>query len=104
MKYLTTLTLILLSLTLNAKTNEQVETKYSYKGYPYKMLIARSDSIKILFTEKQDRVNCAVQFEQGNIIHKTSYSDVKKLDFNNQPLVSCLPRHQAKAWLKDTFE
>ncbi|GAA6186474.1 MULTISPECIES: hypothetical protein [Alteromonadaceae] len=104
MKNLILITLVLLSLNLNAKNSEQLETKYSNQGYPYKMLIDRSDSIKILFTEKSESVRCAVRFNQGDIEQQTTYLDVNKTDFKKQPLVSCLPRFQAKAWLKRTFE
>ncbi|GAB2683786.1 hypothetical protein Q4574_08215 [Aliiglaciecola sp. 3_MG-2023] len=104
MQYITALTIFLLSFTLNATTNDKFETKYSYQGYPYKILIDRSDSIKILFTEKKATINCAVEFNHGESVRKTAYLEVEKADFDNEPLASCLPRHTAKAWLKDTFE
>ncbi|GAC14119.1 hypothetical protein [Aliiglaciecola lipolytica] len=100
---LATYSLLLLSLNLNATTSENVEIKYSNQGYPYKLLINRADTIKILFTEDTQSVNCAVEFKRGKISEKSVYVEVDTKDFESQPLASCLPRKQAKLWLKQTF-
>jgi len=77
---------------------------FSKEGFPYKLLITRADSIKILFIEKEEGIECRTRV----IDHQNEYVSekvlVSKKQFNDKPLASCLSRDKAKELLADTFK
>lgn len=81
---------------------EQVKI-YSAEGYPYKLLINRTNTVKIYYHEDGEAVNCRTEIQWGKAQVKTSAMQVSSKKFASKPLLSCLPREQAKAVLASTF-
>lgn len=103
MKYIY-LTIILSLHLLGAETAiAQNNTLFSSQGYPYKQLISRSDSVKIIYSENQQLVQCRVAITIDNDIHKSKALDVNKNRFQKAPLASCLGREDAKNFLAKSF-
>ncbi|WJG07989.1 hypothetical protein [Aliiglaciecola sp. LCG003] len=95
-----------LAVTLSASaSNKKLPGKlFTGKGYPYNLLLSRGGSVKIIYTEEQQGINCRVI---ANIQGQSVSSDqnvVQKSDFERSPLASCLPREVAKHWLAKTFD
>lgn len=76
---------------------------YSTMGHPYKLLITRSDKVKIIYSEKDEKINCRVEVNWQADTFSTSIVQVSKKRFTTKPLASCLPRQQAKIMLANTF-
>jgi hypothetical protein len=76
---------------------------FSSEGYPYKLLINRTDSVKILFTESKEGIACRVEVAKSMKYQITELVNVTKEQFEQKPLASCLPRVQAKSILASTF-
>lgn len=76
----------------------------SAMGYPYKLLIARSDSVKIIYSEDIDNINCKVKVGWKEQEEQSQYKQVSKKKFIEKPLASCLSRQKAKAILAMTFQ
>ncbi len=100
-------TLILLNIILTSSANaalQPVETMYSEKGYPYKLLIERADSVNIIYTEnKENQIQCSVKLEFNQKQWDSSTVSVSKSKFDDAPLASCLARDNAKEWLAHIF-
>jgi len=77
---------------------------FSQEGFPYKLLIARADSIKILFIEKAGSIECRTRVIDHQKEQTTEVVLVSKKQFNEKPLASCLSRDKAKELLADTFK
>ena len=107
MKRLTTLLLILTAVQISSASAalQPTETLYSNKGYPYKLLIDRADSLNIIYTEsKSGDVECSVKLFNKGLVWNSSTLSVNKAEFDKQPLASCLSRDNAKLWLAKTFD
>ena len=98
---------ILLTITtlLTISSNSMAEYKkvYSEQGYPYKLLINHSESVKIFYRETQQGVTCRVTVNWDNKMAKSDEQNVSQQQFIQAPLASCLPRKDAKAILAKTF-
>jgi len=97
--YLLIIAILACSLTLKAND----ENVYSSKGYPYKQLLARAITVKIIFTEDEQQVRCKVEVNLADERITTEQRNVTKTDFEQQPLASCLLRDKAKTLLAKTF-
>jgi hypothetical protein len=73
-------------------------------GYPYKLLINRTDIIKIIYSESDDNISCKVIISWNEQELQTSLTHITKEQFNKKPLASCLPRKEAKVILARTFD
>ncbi len=107
--YKTLLVVGILLLTANAKSTENTtnlrETKLtSAMGYPYKLLITRTDSIKIIYSEDEKGIKCKVKVLWQAQAVQSQLQQVSKKKFSEKPLASCLPRQRAKAILAMTFQ
>jgi hypothetical protein len=105
----TLLILSLLLLTASAKSNENTESLTETKltsamGYPYKLLITRTESIKIIYSEDEHGVKCKVKVLWQAQAVQSQPQQVSKKKFSEKPLASCLPRQKAKAILAMTFQ
>jgi len=90
--------------TLVSSTVSAAETKlYSAMGHPYKLLITRSEQVKIIYSEANSNIDCRVEVSWQNNLVTTPAVKVKKQDFTDKPLASCLPRVEAKKLLARTF-
>ena len=93
------------SLTSNAE-NAKIKTPEkltSAMGYPYKLLINRSDSVKITYSENNNKINCKVVVRWHEQEMHAKPKQVSKEKFNEKPLASCLDRNKAKEILAQTF-
>lgn len=98
---------LLILLTVYLLSSNQIQAAelqlYSAMGHPYKLLIARSDKVKIIYSEKDETINCRVEVNWQTDTFATTMVEVSKKKFTTKPLASCLPRHQAKTMLANTF-
>jgi hypothetical protein len=93
-------------ISLNAiisNASAQSEQIYSEKGYPYKDVIKRTDTVKIIYTENAQEIACKVLISFANEIYQSAEKAVSKKAFDNAPLASCLARSEAKKILAKTF-
>jgi len=98
------LLLLIVLLVLSAKYANASELKlYSTMGYPYKLLLTRSEEIKIIYSEIADKVTCRVEILENGRRTITQNVEAKSKHFNEKPLASCLPRNEAKKLLAQTF-
>ncbi len=97
---------LLISLTVNAESlkSRQYEQLTTAIGYPYKLLINRTDTVKIIYSENNENINCKVIVSWNAQEVQTSSTKITKEKFNDKPLASCLPRKKAKEILSRTFE
>jgi hypothetical protein len=85
-----------------AKLNDKTILSSS-AGYPYNLLIQRSD--QILFSYHGDElVQCQVEVKRNKQIWQGTLVQVEADKFSQDPLKSCLPRHLAKDILAATFD
>jgi len=98
-----TISTILTLIVINSVQASQ-EKLYTEKKYPYNLLLTRSDSVKIIYTNNKEYINCKVEVNWKNEMVTSLKTRVSKLKFNKEPLASCLPREQAKIILAKTFE
>lgn len=103
MKKLLIIALITLSLDTLAALSPGQDKRFSHTGYPYNLLIQRSDSIKIIYTEKDKEIACRVTQENSQSAQTSASVITTKAEFDQAPLASCLPRKLAKQWLAQTF-
>lgn len=94
-KYIVTLAITGVFLAMTIQASEEIKL-YSQAGYPYKKLIHKAKSVKILFTEKNENVTCRVNVTLESQEKTTERVHVLKKQFEKGPLISCLPRSQAK--------
>ena len=101
----TTLLTLLLCTIPNSDANAEELKLYSHEGYPYKRLIARSDSVKIIYSENASdhTITCRVEIDRKQEITATTALQVSKEDFSQKPLASCLTRDEAKRLLSKSF-
>jgi len=104
MKYKMLLSLILSILLLNSPVQASQEKLYSAKKYPYNLLLSKTDSVKIIYTKNKEGIDCKVEINWQNEVMTTQQTRVSKLEFNKEPLATCLPRKKAKIILAKTFE
>lgn len=107
MKLLSTL-LLALTITqasLASAAIQPTETVYSGKGYPYKLLIDRAESINIIYSEDPlGNIQCSVKAIVAGQELLTSKKVTDQIKFKQKPLASCLSRHKAKELLAKTFD
>jgi len=115
MKFLTiALLLTLVPITQAASADEMQEAMqtstpnkfgnlYSGAGYPYDLLLKRSNSLKIIYTIEEQKVTCSVVLADGDKTEESSTVVVNKKRFEEEPLANCLVRQTAKKWLAATF-
>lgn len=97
-------TLILLSLSsISLMASAELSMVFTEKGYPYKNLVNRTESVKIFYTEKDHEVSCRVEVEVDGTNWKSAKQQVSKQAFSETPLASCLSRDRAKQILAATF-
>ncbi|XPF92939.1 hypothetical protein ACM9HF_12990 [Colwellia sp. RE-S-Sl-9] len=89
------------SLVIGIQANDEIQL-YSEAGYPYKNLINKAKAVKILFTEQENSIVCRVEVSGDSKNKTTEKVVVSKKQFDQAPLVSCLPRTEAKKLL--TFD
>ncbi len=92
------LSILSASLVMTIQANDEIQL-YSEAGYPYKNLINKAKAVKIFFTEKEDIVVCRVEVSRDSKNKTTEKVEVTKKQFEQAPLVSCLPRTEAKKLL-----
>ncbi|PAJ75504.1 hypothetical protein CJF42_05040 [Pseudoalteromonas sp. NBT06-2] len=103
MKLITLITFYLIVLFSAPSTKATNHKLFSEQGYPYDMLIKRTDKIKIIYSENEKVVNCRVELNwQGQKV-TTQAIEVEQIKFNAKPFATCLPRAQAKVILATTF-
>jgi len=100
--YLFTIISILVLPTAHVKA--ELSKLYSNKGYPYNLLISRTDSIKIIYSEKEESIHCRVEINWGNNKLVSNEVQTESKTFDDMPLASCLTRKQAKTILASTFD
>jgi len=106
-KSLTTaiLSIALLAYTTLTSTVQAAEGKLtSAMGYPYKLLINRANSIKIIYSENSNNIDCKVVFNWNDQKLVSQSMLVSRENFKDEPLASCLTREKAKSMLKVTFQ
>lgn len=97
---------LMISSTVNAEKSKVTpyEQLTSAMGYPYKLLINRTDIIKIIYSESDDNISCKVIISWNEQELQTSLTHITKEQFNKKPLANCLPRKEAKVILARTFD
>lgn len=98
-KSLASSAIISLFIVMTIQANDEIQL-YSEAGYPYKNLINKAKTVKILFTEKEDSIVCRVEVSGDSKNKTTEKVVVSKKQFEQAPLVSCLPRTEAKKLLR----
>jgi len=98
-----TLTLILL-LTLNSSVQANQDKLYSAKLHPYNLLLSRTETVKIIYSENKEEIHCKVEVNWKNEQVTSEQVSVNKVAFNKEPLASCLSREKAKNILARTFD
>lgn len=88
---------------LSFEAHAEIGMLYSEKGYPYRDLIARTDEIKIFYTEKDATVRCRVEVAFHGVTWKPAGKQVAQRAFDEAPLSSCLSRDKARQILATTF-
>jgi hypothetical protein len=96
------------SILLFASTNSlaelnQSEKLYTEKGYPYEGLVARSEQVRIFYTESTNNVSCRVEVSQKGQLWVSEQRSASLKSFTQKPLRACLNRVDAKKLLADTF-
>jgi len=111
MKLIILKTLIIVStlstpVTTNAKSSKtpHYEQLASTMGYPYKLLINRTDTVKIIYSESNENIYCKVIISWNGQEVQTSSAQTTKEKFNDKPLANCLTRKDAKLILARTFD
>jgi len=101
LRILTTLNIIIFLFTTPAEatTNKLL----SEQGYPYDLLIKRTNEIKIIYSEKENMVNCRIELNWQDQKITTKDISIEKIKFDKKPFAACLPRDQAKVILAKTF-
>lgn len=92
------LVIISASLAIAIQANDEIQL-YSEAGYPYKNLINKAKAVKILFTEKEESVTCRISVSGDSQNKTTEKVIISKKQFEQAPLVNCLPRAEAKKLL-----
>ena len=104
MKTLSTF-ILLATVLLYSNFSQASEQKiYSSMGYPYQLLLARADTVKIIYSEKHDNVACKVKVSWADKQVLTTSTLVSQKNFSDKPLANCLARQQAKSILSRTFD
>jgi hypothetical protein len=85
-----------------AKVND-ITILSSSAGYPYNLLIQRSDQI-LLSYQGDELVQCRVEVKRNKQIWQGTLVEVKADEFSQDPLKSCLSRRLAKDILAATFD
>ena len=107
MKFLPILLLVITSAQASfaSAAIQPTETVYSGKGYPYKLLIDRAESINIIYSEDSlGNIQCSVKAVVAGQELLTSEKVADKAKFKQKPLASCLSRQKAKELLAKTFD
>lgn len=104
MKYTYLITIIILTLLLTSSAQASQDKIYTAKKYPYNLLLSRTDSVKIIYSDTKDQIKCKVAINWKNGMITSKQAVVSKVAFNKEPLASCLPREKAKHILAKTFE
>lgn len=86
-----------------AVSNANTTTLFSEKGYPYKDLIQRTESVKIIYTEDNQEVTCKVAVTSHDHNWQSNTKTVNHKAFEQAPLASCLTREEAKNLLAQTY-
>ena len=81
----------------------EYDTIYSTKGYPYDLLISRTEAIKIIYSVNDEDIHCKVVINWNKNNITSPVVQVSKNKFEHMPLASCLTRKQAKTILASTF-
>jgi hypothetical protein len=68
----------LLILLLSSSVQADQKTLYNSKSYPYNSLLSRTKSIKIIYIENMNDINCKVEVNWQNEIVTTAKSRVSK--------------------------
>jgi len=100
--YLFTIISILVLPTTHVKA--ELNKLYSNKGYPYNLLISRTDSVKIFYSVKEEDIHCRVEINWDNNKVVSDEVQIENKAFDDMPLASCLTRKQAKTILASTFD
>ncbi|MGS2721595.1 hypothetical protein [Paraglaciecola aestuariivivens] len=104
MKYILITASLITTLSTISVAQAKLNKIYSNQNYPYKQLIHRSESVKLIYSENQASITCKVAVQHKENLHQTAPLEVSKQKFSAAPLASCLPRQQAKALLASTFK
>lgn len=105
-KILTSIATSLLFLGMNAaysdERNNQVDSLMTNEGYPYNMLVQRTDEVKLIYNNKSP-MTCRVEVNHnGQVWRGQTYSTSEKR-FLAKPLARCMDRTLAKEIVKTTF-
>lgn len=101
-KFTITAVITTLFLAMTIQASEEIKL-YSEAGYPYKNLIHKAKSVKILFIEEGDEVTCRVNVTLEAQDKTTAKVHIPKEQFEQAPLTSCLTRAQAKEILRFAY-
>lgn len=106
LKALIIITVLCTPVITNAESSKapHYEQLASTLGYPYKLLINRTDTVKIIYSESNENINCKVIISWNEQEMQTSSTQTTKEKFNDKPLASCLARKDAKLILARTFD
>lgn len=101
----TLISLALLTFTLLSSIAQAEQEKLnSTMGYPYKLLINRANTVKIIYSESDNSINCKVVVNWAEQEIQSQSQHVSRKAFSDKPLASCLPREKAKSMLAATFQ
>lgn len=92
------LVIVSIFIVMTIQANDEIQL-YSQAGYPYKNLINKAKSVKILFTDSPNEVTCRVDVLLTSEHKTTEKVTISKANFEQAPLVNCLPRKAAKKLL-----
>ena len=81
-----------------------VEKVFTEQGYPYKQLVQRSDTVKLIYSQDGHNVTCKVAIEHKGQASTTPKQTISAAKFADKPLASCLKRDAAKSLLAMTFK
>jgi len=103
MKLITLFTFYLIILLSTNPVTANTNKLFTEQGYPYDLLIKRTDEVKIIYSENEKEVNCRVELNWQDQKITTQPIKIEKIKFNAKPFATCLPRQQAKTILAKTF-
>lgn len=79
------------------------EMMYTSAGYPYDRLVKRTDSVKLIYTERDNIVDCRAIISKVDQIWSGFTQTVTEKEFQKARLSSCLSRKEAKSILRETL-
>ncbi|WP_166425238.1 hypothetical protein [Paraglaciecola sp. 20A4] len=101
--FISCLTILILTLSVEANGQQTLEKLYTQTGYPYEPLVKRSKLVRILYRQNGQQISCRTEISQGDSVWEGKGRHAELNDFITTPLRACLGRSEAKRLLKNTY-